>query len=102
MNHQAIYMLYPNVVRIDDSTGAYDANGKLVTINKVAVAKKQKELKGKYDAKAYARKRQQEYPKLTEFAEAYCEKEIGGDSTKWDAYIIKYNLVRSNNPKPKE
>jgi|TARA_Y100000296_G_C5106282_1_gene222744 hypothetical protein len=41
-----------------------------------------------------------EYPRLNEFAEAYCEKEIGGDSTKWDAYVTKYNLVRSNNPKP--
>ena len=29
----------------------------------------------------------------------YTEKEIGEDSTKWDAYVTKYNLVRSNNPK---
>ena len=36
---------------------------------------------------------------LAEFAEAYCEKEIGGDSTKWDAYKTKYNKVRSDNPK---
>ena len=35
-----------------------------------------------------------------EFIEAYAEKEIGGDSTKWDAYIVKYNKVRSDNPKP--
>ena len=53
-----------------------------------------------YNAKAYARGRRKEYPTLLEFAEAYCEKEIGEDSTKWDAYIIKYNSARSNNPKP--
>ena len=31
--------------------------------------------------------------------EAYTEKEIGGDSTKWDAYKTAYNKVRSDNPK---
>ena len=44
--------------------------------------------------------RERAYPLLNEFAEAYCEKEIGEDSTKWDTYVTKYNLVRSNNPKP--
>ena len=52
-----------------------------------------------YDAKEYARTRKRQYPHLREFAEAYCEKEIGGDSTKWDAYIVKYNKVRSDNSK---
>ena len=44
-------------------------------------------------------KRKTEYPSLQEFAEAYCEKEIGGNSTKWDAYKIPYNKVRTDNPK---
>nr|BAR15038.1 hypothetical protein [uncultured Mediterranean phage uvMED] len=44
-------------------------------------------------------KREREYPSLKEFAEAYCEKEIGGDSTKWNAYITAYNKVRTDNPK---
>ena len=39
------------------------------------------------------------YPHLPEFAEAYCEKEIGDDTTKWDAYVVKYNKVRSDNSK---
>ena len=53
-----------------------------------------------YDAQDYARNREIAYPQLKEFAEAYTEKEIGGDSTKWDAYVIKYNQVRSDNQKP--
>jgi len=61
---------------------------------------KQAELQIEYDALTYARARGAAYPELKEFAEAYCEKEIGEDSTKWDAYVTKYNLVRSNNPKP--
>jgi len=43
--------------------------------------------------------REIEYPSLKEFAEAYCEKEIGGDSTKWNAYKTAYNKVRTDNPK---
>lgn len=43
--------------------------------------------------------RENEYPSLKEFAEAYCEKEIGEDSTKWNAYKTAYNKVRTDNPK---
>lgn len=48
----------------------------------------------------YKRSRQEEYPSLLEFVEAYTEKEILTDSTKWDAYVEKYNQVRSDYPKP--
>jgi len=64
------------------------------------ISAKQTELQTEFDALAYARAREEAYPELKEFAEAYCEKEIGEDSTKWDAYVTKYNLVRSNNSKP--
>jgi len=37
MNHTAIYRAYPNVVRIDDSTGAFDADGSQVTLDQSAV-----------------------------------------------------------------
>ena len=38
MRHQAIRNLYPNVVTIDDSAGAFDAQGDQVTIDESAVA----------------------------------------------------------------
>lgn len=38
MNHEAIYNLYPQVVMIDDSKGAFDANGNQVEILDQAVA----------------------------------------------------------------
>jgi hypothetical protein len=56
-------------------------------------------LQSEYDAQDYARKRATEYPVTKDFMEAYTEKEIGSDSTKWDAYVINYNKVRSENPK---
>ena len=38
MNHAAIYALYPQVVTVDDGTGAFDAQGNQVTIDEAAVA----------------------------------------------------------------
>jgi len=61
---------------------------------------KQTELQTEYDALDYARARDISYPNLKEFAEAYTEKEIGGDDTKWNEYVTKYNKVRTDNPKP--
>ena len=57
-------------------------------------------LQTEYDSLAYARAREESYPGTKEFMEAYTEKEIGGDSTKWDAYVVKYNKVRTDNQKP--
>ena len=68
-------------------------------ISKEDIQAKQTELQAEYDSLAYARKRQLEYPSLNDFAEAYTEKEFGGDATKMDAYKIKYEKVRSDNPK---
>jgi len=74
-------------------------DGNPTNITAQQIADKIADLRIEYDSLAYARKRKAEYPPLKEFAEAYTEKEFGGDSTKMDAYKIKYNKVRSDNPK---
>ena len=48
----------------------------------------------------YIRERQMAYPSILDFIEAYTEKEIGEDDTKWTAYVEKYNKVRADHPKP--
>jgi|TARA_B100001964_G_scaffold149008_1_gene164197 hypothetical protein len=68
-------------------------------ISKSDIEAKINELQTEYNNLAYARAREIAYPSLQEFAEAYCEKEIGGDSTKWNAYETAYNKVRTDNPK---
>ena len=68
-------------------------------ISKTDILAKQAELQTAYDNNAYARKRAIEYPSVQDFMEAYTEKEIGGSSTKWDAYKTAYNNVRTDNPK---
>ena len=102
MRHQAIYELYPNVVQIKGNqqpTEQWDKDGNIVIIDENAVSTKESELQTAYDNQDYARKREAAYPPLKEFAEAYTEKEFGADSTKMDAYKIKYEKVRSDNPK---
>jgi hypothetical protein len=37
MNHEAIYRAYSNVVSINDSTGAFDVEGNLVTLDQSVV-----------------------------------------------------------------
>ena len=74
-------------------------DGNPTNITNKQITDKQAELQTDYDNKAYARKRAEEYPSIQDFMEAYTEKEIGEDSTKWDAYVVNYNKVRSDNPK---
>jgi hypothetical protein len=68
-------------------------------ISKADIETKMSELQTEYDNLSYARKRAKSYPSMLEFIEAYTEKEIGGDTTKWDEYVVEYNKVRTDNPK---
>tara|TARA_A100001035_G_C27771454_1_gene496594 strand:+ start:1112 stop:1444 length:333 start_codon:yes stop_codon:yes gene_type:complete len=43
-NHQAIYALYPQAVRIDEGIGAFDANGIAIALDASAIATKAAEL----------------------------------------------------------
>ena len=75
------------------------SDGNPTNITQEQITAKQAALQVEYDALAYARNRELAYPELKEFVEAYTEKEIGEDSTNWDAYVTAYNKVRSDNPK---
>ena len=83
--------------KADGSLVWHDGNPTNITDSQINT--KLAELKTAYNNKAYARKREREYPSIQDFMEAYTEKEIGGDSTKWDAYKTAYNKVRTDNPK---
>jgi hypothetical protein len=55
MNHDAIYALYPNVVTVDDTAGAFDAEGNQVEIDLTAVEAKALELQAEYEAAKQAK-----------------------------------------------
>jgi len=44
MRHEAIYATHLNVVTVDDTAGAFDANGNQVTLDEALVSAKQAEL----------------------------------------------------------
>jgi hypothetical protein len=61
MRHEAIYNLYPNVVSVDDTAGAFDAQGNQVTIDEAAVAAEIQRLQPIKAAEIVSAKRQQAY-----------------------------------------
>ena len=57
MNHKAIRALYPDVVTIDDGTGAFDKDGNKVSIDMAAV-------NAWVDPNQYKQQRVAEYPSI--------------------------------------
>ena len=100
---QAILAIKPDsdfhITNLGDINSIVWVDGNPSNITNSQIETKLAELQAEYDSLDYARKRKAAYPSLNDFAEAYTEKEFGGDSTKMDAYKIKYNKVRSDNPK---
>ena len=101
---ETILKINPNAVvtvRGDDiNTCEITWHNGTTPISKADIEAKMVELQADYDAKQYQRDRVTAYPSLKEFAEAYCEKEINSNNTKWDEYVTKYNNVRTTYPKP--
>lgn len=89
MNHQAIYALYPNVVSVDDSAGAFDAEGNNVEIDMGAV-------NSWVDPNAYKMKRAAEYPPIADYIDGV----VKGDQAQIDSYITACLAVKTKYPKP--
>jgi len=99
-NHDAIYRAYAGtVVRIDDSTGAFDANGNQIALDQSLVDAAAAEIQAELDATQYQRNRQPEYPSLADLADAlYWSNQ--GDNTKLDEYYAACAAVKTKYPKP--
>jgi len=96
---EAILSLVPNAKCTVKAGVIVSWNSEEAQPSEEEITAEQERLQAEYDANDYARARALAYPSLSEFVEAYTEKEIGEDSTKWDAYVVKYNQVREDNPK---
>ena len=88
MNHNAIYALYSNVVTVDDTDGARDAQGNQVEIDMDAV-------NAWVDPNAYKAKRASEYPPITDYLDGV----VKGDQTQIDKYIADCLAVKAKYPK---
>jgi hypothetical protein len=96
MRHEAIYKVHPNVVRVDDSLGAFDADGNAVAIDEAAVAAEAVRLQAAFDAKDYQRKRMREYPPVTDYLDGI----VKNDQAQIQAYIDACLAVKAKYPKP--
>lgn len=92
MNHEAIYSVYSNVVRVDGNT-AYDSNGKVVSIDQSKIDKESKRLEQQYNLNQYSRDRQAAYPSQPEQMDLLFHKGITG----WRDEILK---IKNKHQKP--
>ena len=85
MRHEAIYLLYPNVVRIEGDFSAFNAAGDKVELDNSAVDSKTAELKAAYDAAEYQRNRAAAYPSIQEQLDMQYWDSVNGTTTWADA-----------------
>ena len=62
LDHDAIYKAYPTVVSVDDSAGAFDKDGKSVTVEQSKIDAARVELDADYAKIKYKDDRKAEYP----------------------------------------
>jgi hypothetical protein len=89
MNHNAIYALYPQVVMVDDTAGAFDDEGNKVNIDVSLV-------NAWIDPNNYKYQRQAEYPSMQEQLDMQYWDSINGTTT-WQDTI---NTIKVKYPKP--
>jgi hypothetical protein len=88
MNHNAIYKLYPNVVSVDDTAGAFDKDGNKVEIDLLLVD-------AWIDPETYKELRAKEYPAITDYLDGI----VKGDNAQVQAYIDACLAVKAKYPK---
>ena len=100
LDFEAIYKAYAGtVVSIDDGAGAFDKDGKSVTLDQSKIDAARNTLNTEAAAIAYQSVRQPLYPSLGDFADAmYWNSK--GDSIKLTAYYAACEKVKTDNPKP--
>ena len=97
---EATINLYPQVVNWDEKYGSFDKDGNKVEIDEIKIAEEVKRLQAEFDAQAYARNRQKDYPSTDDLIVALWEKVMEGRSESADALEVKRQQVKTANPKP--
>ena len=99
LDHEAIYKSHPTVVSIDDTAGAFDKDGKPVTLEQSKIDAARATIDSDYAKVKYKDDRKPLYPSLGDFADAmYWNSK--GDITKLEAYYAACEKVKTDNPKP--
>ena len=97
LDHEAIYSAYSGtVVSIDDSAGAFDKDGKLVTLDAVKVAAARKALDDAAAAIKYKSDREAAFASIGDQLDMQYWDLVNGTTT-WKDHVAK---VKADNPKP--
>ena len=96
MNHQAIYNTHPDVVSIDDTVGAMDADSNPVVLDQSLVDTEAVRLQAEYDAQDYARNRSTAYASTGDQLDMQYWDSVN-DTTTWKDHVAS---VKTQFPKP--
>ena len=96
LDHPAIRKAYPTAVTIEDGKGAFDKDGKSITLIQSAIDAARTTLNNELAATKYQRDREAAYDTVkNQLDQLYWDKKNG--TNKWVEAIDK---VKSDNPKP--
>jgi len=91
LDHEAIYKAYAGtVVSIDDSAGAFDKDGKSVTLDQSKIDAARTTLNAEYAALEYSRNRVAEYPPIEDQLDTIYHSGVAGWKTTIKAIKDKY------------
>jgi len=91
LDHEAIYKAYAGtVVSIDDGTGAFDKDGKSVTLDQTKIDAARTTLNAEYAALEYSRNRAAEYPSIEDQLDDIYHNGVAGWKTTIKAIKDKY------------
>ena len=90
LDHQAIYKSHSTVVRIDESAGAFDKDGKSVTLDQTKIDAARTTLNAEYAALDYSRNRAAEYPSIEDQLDDIYHNGVAGWKTTIKAIKDKY------------
>ena len=91
LDHEAIYKAYAGtVVSINDSTGAFDKDGKSITLDQSKIDAARTTLNAEYAALEYSRNRAAEYPPIEDQLDTIYHSGVAGWKTTIKAIKDKY------------
>jgi hypothetical protein len=93
LDHEAIYKAYPDCTKIDDSTGAFKADGTQITLVQSDIDAARVTLDAEAAATKYQRDRAAEYPSVVDQLDLIYHSGI-------DAWKAKIKETKDKYPKP--
>ena len=90
LDHEAIRKEYPDAVTIFDETGAFDKDGKSVTLEQSKIDAARATIDAEYAALEYSRNRAAEYPPIEDQLDTIYHSGVAGWKTTIKAIKDKY------------